>query len=146
MLFRSGLVSSPVTRDRWWATKGGGSFYNGNQIRVSSVDTLSESQSFFGGLYGQETRNQPSKLLPLLEKTYRQRGFGDYYAHVLVAMGCGEFAVDYGLNPWDTAPLKILLEEAGGVVLNLDGRADIYSSVFISSNKAIADTVLSELR
>ena len=141
----AGVVSSPAAHERWWAVKEGGSFYNGDQIQVSQISDLSQAQSFYGGLYGLETEGMPDGLLPLLEKTYRQRGFGDYYAHALVAMGCGEFAVDYGLNPWDVAPLLILNKEAGGTVTDLTGPAGLYSKVFISTNGVIEDQVKSHL-
>jgi histidinol-phosphatase len=43
------------------------------------------------------------------------RGFGDFWAHMLVAEGAAEVAVDApDLAIWDWAPMKIVVEEAGG--------------------------------
>jgi histidinol-phosphatase len=43
------------------------------------------------------------------------RGFGDFWSHMLVAEGAAELAVDAeGLAVWDTAPMRIVVEEAGG--------------------------------
>ena len=30
----AGMVSAPALKDRWWAEKGAGAFYNGKQIRI----------------------------------------------------------------------------------------------------------------
>ena len=57
------------------------------------------------------------------------RGFGDFWAHMLVAEGAAEVAVDaLGLAVWDTAPLGVILEEAGGRFddpVSWNGRLDL---------------------
>lgn len=138
----AGLVSAPATRERWWASTGSGSFYNDTPIYVTKGNKLEESQCFHSSMFGQEALGAPSGFLPLLAKTKRQRGMGDYYAHVLVAMGCGEFAVDFNLNVWDMAPLKIIVEEAGGKVTDSLGKDTIYTHTIISSNGLLHDTVV----
>ncbi|MCP4049804.1 MAG: hypothetical protein GY730_03760 [bacterium] len=129
-----GLVSSSQTAERWWAERGNGCFYNGHSISVSQVDDLSKAQAFHGSLYGSEAQNLTPKVLKLLSITDRQRGFGDYYQHMLVCMGCGEVALDFGLKPWDIAALIPVVEEAGGMITNLDGSLSIYKGDIITSN------------
>ena len=141
----AGVVSSPATRERWWAHKKGGSFYNNRPIQVSNIASLEEAQAFHGTLDGQEAEGAPSGFIPLIRKTARQRGFGDYYSHVLVAMGCGEFAVDFNLQPWDIAPLQIIVEEAGGRFTDIQGETSIYNHTIITSNSMIHDQVVHEL-
>ena len=46
------------------------------------------------------------------------------------------------LKPWDMAPLKILLEEAGGRLTDLSGRATIYGGSCVTSNGRVHDEVL----
>ncbi|MFC1752133.1 inositol monophosphatase family protein [Thermoproteota archaeon] len=141
----AGLVSAPQTRDRWQAVKDKGSFHNEMPIHVSKINTLSESQAFHGSLYGTEAKQRPKTAFNVLKKTYRQRGFGDYYAAMLIAMGCGEFALDFGIKPWDVAPLKIIVEEAGGVVTNLNGDFNLYSQDYVYSNNQFHNEILSIL-
>ena len=141
----AGVVSSPATRERWWAHKNGGSVYNNRPIHVSNIETLEESQAFHGTLDGQEAKGAPGGFIPLLRKTARQRGFGDYYSHVLVAMGCGEFAVDFNLQAWDIAPLQIIVEEAGGCFTDIQGEKSIYNHNIITSNSVIHEQVVHEL-
>jgi histidinol-phosphatase len=141
----AGLVSAPETGDRWWAAKGEGAFHNGNKIQVSSVDSIDKSLVFFGSLYGQEASKQAEPVLNLLKQTYRQRGFGDYYQHMLVAMGKGEFSLDFNLKQWDIAPLKIIVEEAGGVCTNSSGNKTIHGGNAVCSNGQFHQQIISTL-
>ena len=48
-------------------------------------------------------------------RAWHVRGFGDFWQHMLVAEGAAEAAIDApGLAIWDWAPMKMLVEEAGG--------------------------------
>ena len=85
-------------------------------------------------------------MIKLLQDTYRQRGFGDFYPHMLVAMGCGEYAIDFKLNVWDIAPLKIIVEEAGGQCTDTSGKHTIYSGNIVSSNTHLHSTVLNYIK
>ena len=85
-------------------------------------------------------------MIKLLSDTYRQRGFGDFYPPMLVAMGCGEYAIDFKLNVWDIAPLKIIVEEAGGTCTNSNGESSIYSGNIITSNGLLHSTVIDYIK
>ena len=140
-----GVISAPAKKDRWQATKGQGAFYNNNPIKVSTISDLTKAQAFHGSLYGNEADMFPQEFFTLLSKTARQRGVGDYYQHMLVAMGAGEFAMDFGIKPWDIAPLAVILKEAGGAITNPDGKLDIYKSNIVSSNSFLHSEILSIL-
>ncbi|MBT5855505.1 histidinol-phosphatase [bacterium] len=142
----AGFVSAPANNDHWWAEKGCGAFYNGDPIQVSTESQLDKSQAFHGSLWGSEATDNPEPLLSLLSETWRQRGFGDYYPAMMVAMGKGEFAVDFKLKPWDMAPIKIIIEEAGGQFSDTSGQDSIYSGNFIASNGKLHETVVDRIR
>ncbi len=128
------MISAPKLYQRWWAQKGCGSFQNGRQIHVSSVRSLNEAQVFHGSLSGPEATSTPPGLLSLLQQSWRQRGVGDFYAHMLVASGAGDLACDFGLKAWDIAPIPIIIREAGGQCTNLSGTTSIYDTSLISTN------------
>ena len=111
------MVSAPALKDRWWAEKGQGAFYNNQSIHVSDIQTLDKANGLHGSLFGSEACSTPEPVIELLQDTYRQRGFGDFYPHMLVAMGCGEYAIDFKLNVWDIAPLKIIVEGVVNAVI-----------------------------
>ncbi len=138
----AGLISAPYRKERWWASKNQGAFYNYQSIEVSKIKIFKKAQAFYSSLFGQEAETMPKSIFKLLKKTGRTRGFGDYYSHMLVAMGHGEFAFDFGVKPWDIAPIKIILEEAGGKLTDQNGIASIYNHSMITSNGILHDKIL----
>ncbi len=138
----AGMVSAPALHGRWWASKNQGAYYNNQKINVSKIDQLDTANGFYGSLFGSEASAKPEQVIKLLSDTNRQRGFGDFYPHMLVAMGCGEYAIDFKLSVWDIAPLKIIVEEAGGKFSNTNGEDTIYSGNIVCSNGHLHQTVL----
>ena len=61
-------------------------------------------------------------FLRLADRTQVQRGFGDFSAYLWVAEGQGEIALSTTVKAWDVAALKVVVEEAGGRLTDLDGR------------------------
>ena len=103
---RIAVVSAPALGRRWWAERGSGAFADGEPIHVSGVGRLEDATV----LYGLE-RPPPARAYD----AWHVRGFGDFWAHMLVAEGAADAAFDAsGLKIWDWAPMKILVEEAGG--------------------------------
>lgn len=141
----AGVVSAPATGDKWWAAKGQGAFHNSKAIQVSKKTRIEDSMALYGSLYGQEASQVAEPVLELLQQTYRQRGFGDYLQHMMVAMGKGEFAMDFNLKPWDVAPLKIILEEAGGICTDSSGKATIHGGNAITSNGQFHEQIIATL-
>ena len=82
----------------------------------------------------------------LVDATERQRGFGDYSGYGLVAEGKAELYLEVDLKPWDLAPCKILVEEAGGRFSDLDGRPTIYSGTALATNGRLHDAALALFR
>jgi len=142
----AGVVSAPALRTRWSAARGAGAFENDRRIRVSQVDRLAEAQLFHGSLAGDEAGDSAARILALARRTARQRGFGDFYQHVLVASGAGEIAFDHGLKPWDVAPLFVLIEEAGGRITGLAGERSLDAKIFATSNGLLHASALELLR
>jgi len=138
----AGVVSAPALGARWHAIRGGGAWSGTRPLRVSGVANLSDAQVFHGSLAGAEAVGGTARIPGLLARSHRQRGFGDFYQHVLVAEGAGEIALDPIVNPWDVAPLMLLVEEAGGRATTVDGRATIYGGSLVSTNGKLHATAL----
>ena len=67
---------------------------------------------------------------------------GDYMGYTLVAEGKAELYVEVDLKPWDLAPCKLVVEEAGGRFTDLAGRPTIYSGNAVVSNGRLHDAAL----
>jgi fructose-1,6-bisphosphatase/inositol monophosphatase family enzyme len=68
-----------------------------------------------------------------------QRSWGDCYGYLLVATGRAEVMVDPALSPWDSAALKPIIEEAGGVFTDWKGTRTAYGGNAIATNGAVAE-------
>ncbi|MFQ5696691.1 MAG: inositol monophosphatase family protein [Myxococcota bacterium] len=142
----AGMVSAPALSQRWRASRGGGAWCGERPLHVSRIPTLEEAQVFHGSLAGGEAVRATRRVPALLERSFRQRGFGDFWQHVLVAEGSGEIAIDPIVNPWDIAPLQLLIEEAGGRATSILGERSIYAGSLVSSNGILHDEALAVLR
>jgi len=141
----AGVASAPALATRWSAARGCGAFRNGRRIAVSSVARIEDAQVFHGGLAGAEQVARLDGFMQLATSSKRQRGFGDFYQHVLVAEGAGEIAVDYSLAAWDIAALIVIVEEAGGRATGLNGARDIHAGSLLSTNALLHAAALALL-
>jgi histidinol-phosphatase len=142
----AGVIHNPVTGEIFWAQRGEGAFANGARVRVSDVDRLAEAQLLHAGLGLLRRAGLWDRFVRLVDATGRQRGFGDYLGYTLVAEGKAEIYTEVDLKPWDLAPCKILVEEAGGVFTDLAGVATIYSGTALATNRRLHDAALGLLR
>jgi histidinol-phosphatase len=138
----AGLVSAPALHQRWHAARGEGAFCGSRRLSVSRVKAMEDAQVFHGSLAGAEAAPGTERIPALLEQSWRQRGVGDFWQHVLVAEGCGELAIDPVVKPWDIAPLQVIVEEAGGLATTLQGERSIYGGSLLCSNGALHATAL----
>jgi histidinol-phosphatase len=141
----AGLVSAPALATRWTAARGCGAYEQDRQLRVSGVRDLARAQVFHGSIGGIEGAKEFPGLLHLLQASERQRGFGDFYQHVLVAGGTGEVSIDPLMSPWDIAPLLLIVEEAGGRATSLQGERSIHGGSLVCSNGLLHEAALEML-
>ena len=147
----AGVVSAPALGRRWWAGRGLGAFAGspgGNdaaRIRVSRVAALSDAQVSGASLSGWEERGGPAGAVALALRCWRDRAFGDFWSHMLVAEGACEIALDPVVSLWDLAALQVIVEEAGGRFTDLAGVARADGGSAVSSNGLLHDEALAIL-
>ena len=141
-----GMVSAPAMGSRWWAVRNGGAFHNGAPLAVSDTVTLPESHVSITFNHGWEHLGLHHALADLAHIVSRPRGFGDFWQHMLVAEGALDAAVDaIGVERYDLAAPKIIVEEAGGRFTDRLGENRIDTKSAISSNGRLHDSVLKQL-
>lgn len=59
-----------------------------------------------------------------------------------MAEGLVDLGLSAGVKPWDLAPAKILLEEAGGCLTDLAGAPTIASGAVLASNGRLHEPAL----
>ncbi|HEX7196192.1 MAG TPA: inositol monophosphatase family protein [Candidatus Limnocylindria bacterium] len=146
---RVSVVSAPAMRRRWWATRGGGAMarVDGAErpIHVSAVDALADAQIAFSTLRGLDAAGLGNGLRRLTAAAWRDRGFGDFWGHMLVAQGSAEAMIEYGVAPWDMAAPHLIVTEAGGRMTDLQGNASWSGPQVVSSNGLLHERVLEML-
>jgi len=130
-----GVVSAPAMGEHFHAVLGGGAFKNGKPIHVSEIDKVEHSLFNFGGPNRIEAAGLWPNLQEVVKRSERQRGFGDYLGFSLVFEGKAEAMLEVGVKPWDLAPMKIIVEEAGGSFIDLSGGSSIYTGSCLVTNK-----------
>jgi histidinol-phosphatase len=146
-----GVMSAPALGERWYAARGTGAWAVGRdgarrRIRVSDVAALEDAQL----IYGSRRENVGSGLMPgfdaLLDASWRDRGFGDFWGYALVAEGAAEAMIETGMHSWDVAAPLVIIEEGGGRVSDVEGRRGVDARSFIGSNGRLHDEILGRLR
>jgi histidinol-phosphatase len=131
------VVSAPVLRRRWWATRGGGAFADGEPIRVSGVARLEDAT-----VSTTSYRGMPAGWTDLIERAWTARSWGDFWHHCLVAEGAVDVACEPETFVWDYAAIRLIVEEAGGRVTTFDGGAPHHGGTYVSTNGALHDPTL----
>jgi histidinol-phosphatase len=139
------VASAPALGRRWWAIRGEGAFADGTPIHVSGIDRLENAQVCFAGLKGWMRAGRLDGLLELVRRSWRARGYGDFWMHLLVAEGSAEIAAETEVELWDLAAVKLIVEEAGGRFTDLSGRATAEGGSALSTNGVLHDEALALL-
>lgn len=118
-----GVVSAPALGERYEASRGGGATMNDKTIKVSDIASVEESRILYGSLKGMQNAGVAERWELLLSRCKRERGFGDFWGHMLVARGAADIMAEPSLSIWDVAALEVIIEEAGGRATGFDGKA-----------------------
>ncbi|MGH9122731.1 MAG: inositol monophosphatase family protein, partial [Acidimicrobiales bacterium] len=146
-----GVVSAPALGRRWWAARGRGALAGppggpGEALSVSDVRSLGEAQLSYPGTHDWDGHGGAERLVELAALCKRDRGFGDFWSHCLVAEGACDIALDPVVSLWDLAALQVIVEEAGGRFTDLAGVARADGGSAISSNGHLHEAALAVLR
>jgi histidinol-phosphatase len=136
------VVSAPALRRRWWAARGEGAFRDGQRISVSDVATVEQALVAHANLYLGFDIDADALL--------RAARLSGGYESFLGLMLCAEGAVDAAFAPrgflWDLLPAQLIVEEAGGVFTDFDGRRTAAGRGAVAANPALHADVLARLQ
>lgn len=166
-----GVVSAPALARRWSAAAGLGAhvrfngtqnldhenlsgdidsglsenltLYSKNKMSVSKIAEISDASIAYSDFVGWADRLAPFQKL--LASTWRSRGIGDFWSHMLVAEGAIDIAIEPSLALWDMAALDIIVREAGGSFTDIAGVPGPFGTSAISTNGALHKGVVSAL-
>ena len=145
-----GVVYDPVRNELFTASKGRGAFLNDRRMRVSKCLKLQDALIGTGFPFKEMTRADLylKQLRALMEKSSGVRRAGAA-ALDLAYVACGRLDAfwELGLMPWDMAAGVLLIQEAGGLVGDLDGdQGFMESGDLCAATPKIFSPLLHELR
>ena len=134
-------VHFPALNETVSAGTGEGSYLNSHRIRVSKKSELLKSLMCTVSPRRLQDMLGDARYNRLTHAFGTYRGWGDCYGHILVATGRAEVMLDPKVALWDSAPMGVIIKEAGGCIFDFNGIETIYSQTLVSSNFALADEV-----
>jgi len=145
----AGVVYNPCSRDLFTATKGGGAFRNGTPLAVSTTERLDRAFLATGFPYDRKVSpcNNYDHFVNFQGAAQACRRAGVASLDLAwTAAGSFDGYWEMKLKPWDVAAGKLLVEEAGGMVTDFDGRpCDIFGAEYLASNRHIHEEMLAIL-
>lgn len=147
-----GVIDLPFLKERFQAAEGQGAFCNGERLRVRSTAALHDAIIAIGDYAvgeGSVERNVPRLRITqlLTERALRVRMFGSAAIDLAwVAAGRLDATITLSNHPWDTAAGVAIVREAGGCVMDSDGRPhQITSQATIATSPDLRAGILSLL-
>lgn len=141
--FILGVSNAPLLQELVYAEKGQGCFMNGKRISVTDTSDVNESYVSFGSLKYFIKQGTIDQLLSLTENARWSRGIGDFWSYHLLAQGMLDVMIEASTKLWDIAAMKVIIEEAGGCVSQLDGQpVDHQTTAFLATNGVLHDEIV----
>jgi histidinol-phosphatase len=148
-----GVMSAPALGQRWYAARGLGAWsvsHSPNavprRLKVSAIGMVADAQILFRSVNDMHDSRVAAGYDRLIREVWRERGFGDFWGYALVAGGAAEAMMEQRLGPWDLAAPWVVVEEAGGVVTDFEGRRSMAAGEALASNGTIHKAILDRLR
>jgi len=135
-----GVIHLPALNETVWAARGEGCWWDGRRALVSQVDRLEDATVLTSeGRFPDEVTF--SGWRRLAARAANARTWGDGYGYALVATGRAEAMLDPVMSLWDLAPMKPIIEEAGGVYTDWHDGPGFPAASSIATNAALARQV-----
>ncbi|KAM3860228.1 inositol monophosphatase 1-like [Diretmus argenteus] len=147
-----GVIYSCLEDKMYTGRKGKGAFCNGEKLQVSDVTEIKKSMII--SEHGTDrSKEKVTKIFSTMQKilcipVHGLRGSGTAATNMcLVATGAVEAFFEIGIHCWDIAAGAVIVLEAGGVLLDVDGGPfDLMSRRMVSANnRTIADRIIKEI-
>ncbi|XP_041375505.1 inositol monophosphatase 1-like [Gigantopelta aegis] len=139
-----GIVYVPEHEKMYTAKRGKGAFCNGEKISVNKEDSLKDAVVICEGGNSRDPSVLKTKMRnmeAIISSSHGIRAYGSAAIDMCkVASGCCEAYSEYGIHCWDIAAGQIIVEEAGGVVMDpAGGNLDLMSRrVLCASTESLA--------
>ena len=116
-----GVIHQPILQETVFAAVGQGCFYNNAPTRIRPCTQLADAWMMCTDPT-HLLKSQPVAAPRLFDSVKISRSWGDGYGYLMLASGRADLMIDPAMNLWDVACLRPIIEEAGGVLTDLQGQ------------------------
>ncbi len=154
-VLKEGIVFKPKTKEVFYAKKGEGAYkiFNNKKTKLEVNDTeMKDAKVGFNSGYSEEARAKLLQNLKILDPKIKssEKSRSAVLTSIKVAEGEFDLAIFGRVFIWDIAAVKLIIEEAGGVVTDWAGKEvelDLENlkkeyQIFVSSDKLIKEVKL----
>lgn len=143
-----GIIDQPITGERWIGKAGCHTTLNGATIRTSRTTRIEDAVVYTSAIdhFGEDTRDRYGAVA----QTARfQRASHDCYAAGLLALGTVDLLLEGNVHDYDILPQLPIIEGAGGIVTDWEGRplpdARRFDTVVMAANPELHAEVIARL-
>ena len=140
-----GVAHAPALEETYDGAIGHGARMNGEVIQVDPIHSLSEATCLFADPREFSEHGRGKAFEEICAGTFRNRGLGDFWGHMLVARGAAHVMLEPELKLWDVAALQPILSEAGGRMTDFAGASWTKAGDCMTTNGALHDQVVALL-
>ena len=142
-----GVSSGTMMQELAWAETGQGAWLNNERLQVSDIDNLDRASLSTGNLKTLAGSAGWQEFGKVVETVDRIRGYGDFYHYHLLAAGKIDAVVESDVNILDIAALSVIVNEAGGVFTDLQGRnPGLRTTSVLAANPRLHEKLLDSLQ
>ena len=145
-----GVIEIPGLNERIYAATNHGAWHQrGDETpaaaKVSPCARLEDGVVLTSDFKGWRERQASSCLSEIGDGSWFMRTWGDCYGYLLVATGRAVAMIDPRVNVWDVAAVQPIIEEAGGIFTDWQGRQSVETGDGLGTNGHVHDQILSNL-
>lgn len=145
-----GVVYNPMTADCYWTTDDAdGAFCNDKRISISTTTRLSNAVIGTDTSHNLKTLTQTAGVISKLINEARQVLIMGSSAFDLCLVACGKLDAYHHVYcmPWDLAAASLIVQKAGGVVTDINGREwNVFIHGILAANPVLHRKILIRLR
>ena len=144
-----GLIDQPITGERWLGRVGEPTLFNGTPVKTSDTADLAEAVVYTSAPdhFGAAQRLRYDRLAGQVRFS---RASHDCYAAGLLALGTVDLLVEGNVHDYDILPQLPIIQGAGGMVTDWEGRlltdAVLFDTVLMAANPHLHALALTALR
>ncbi len=146
------VIDMPALDERFYATSDSDCMYqnqHGEQVVSASARTDLSEAMLFSTDYTMFNDAENTQSSALREAVSMVRYNGDCYLYAMLAAGWIDIVLEADLKVYDFLPLKLIVERAGGVISDWQGKPLTKASsgqILAAGNRALHEQALAKLR